>query len=80
MCDKDVVVTALKWYSAVQSATGLATDEQLMCAGDVTEDDLVQRYQLVLNRASCIVYGNQGTKFRTYVSCLLYTSPSPRDS
>ena len=42
-----------------------------MCAGDVIEDDLVQRYQFVLNRASCNVDGNQG--------CLLYTSPSPRD-
>ena len=39
-----------------------------MPAGDVIEDDLVQRYQFVLNRASCNVDGNQGTKFRTYVS------------
>ena len=42
--------------------------EQLMCAGDVIEDDLVQRYQFVLNRASCNDDGNQGTKFRTYIS------------
>ena len=42
--------------------------EQCMCAGDVIEDDLVQRYQVVLNRASCNVDGNQRTKFRMYVS------------
>ena len=39
--------------------------EQLMCVGDVIEDDLEYRHQFVLNRASFNVDGNQVTKFRT---------------
>ena len=57
------------WKICVTARTkGAKYLEQLMCAGDVIEDDLVQRYQFVLNRASSNVDGNQGTKFRTYVS------------
>ena len=56
------------WKICVTARTkGAKYLEQLMCAGDVLENDLVQRYQFVLNRASCNVDGNQGTKFRTYV-------------
>ena len=51
------------WKICVAARTkGAKYLEQLMCAGDVIEDDLVQRYQFVLNRASCNVDENQGTK------------------